>query len=519
MYMKMRGIIYIVILILLSSCGNFLDEYSQDLVVPKTVSDLNEVLLGNGYIPSSEIEYLRNGSIGWQLNILDDDINTVIAYNAVKNRTEMDGVYYGYTTWQMEVGRNHTGDNLSGDNGNWDALYQRINSMNIILHELGNVSQNTEQEVKDAIRVQGECYFLRAQFYLMLVNLYAKAYDPDNAATEPGVPLKLTYYVEHDKEKETQFDRTSVAKVYEQIVKDLKEAVRCFTESPQTKSFYRASEDAALLLLSRVYLYMQEWDLAIGQAQEVIKSNSTLFDLRAAGENSVIYTEAPITEWSEETIPGIGYLSEKNSNVLFVNGINELYMIFGGNTAQSVFYPSETLYNTYEKGDVRKYYFMRRNSKGRVRYMKNRYYAETYLNFVPQITSDYGYSRVIRTEEMYLILAEAYAHKPDGLSAAVEYLNTLREVKFRAEDFETYGRLHAENFTQQSLLETIWNERRREFCFEEHRWFDLRRTTRPSIVHSGLNGSATLQKDDPRYVLQIPQKELNVNPEIGANPR
>ena len=101
----------------------------------------------------------------------------------------------------------------------------------------------------------------------------------------------------------------------------------------------------------------------------------------------------------------------------------------------------------------------------------------------------------------------------------MEYLNTLREVKFRAEDFETYGRLHAENFTQQSLLETIWNERRREFCFEEHRWFDLRRTTRPSIVHSGLNGSATLQKDDPRYVLQIPQKELNVNPEIGANPR
>ena len=72
----------------------------------------------------------------------------MIAYNAVKNRTEMDGVYYGYTTWQMEVGRNHTGDNLSGDNGNWDALYQRINSMNIILHELGNVSQNTEQEVR-----------------------------------------------------------------------------------------------------------------------------------------------------------------------------------------------------------------------------------------------------------------------------------------------------------------------------------------------------------------------------------
>ena len=49
----------------------------------------------------------------------------------------------------------------------------------------------------------------------------------------------FAYYVEHDKEKETQFDRTSVAKVYEQIVKDLKEAVRCFTESPQTKMCIR----------------------------------------------------------------------------------------------------------------------------------------------------------------------------------------------------------------------------------------------------------------------------------------
>ena len=84
MHMKMKNIIYIIALILFSGCGNFLDEYSQDLVVPKTVSDLNEVLLGNGYLPSAEVEYLRSGSIGWQLHLLDDDINTVIAYNAVK---------------------------------------------------------------------------------------------------------------------------------------------------------------------------------------------------------------------------------------------------------------------------------------------------------------------------------------------------------------------------------------------------------------------------------------------------
>ena len=72
----------------------------------------------------------------------------------------------------------------------------------------------------------------------------------------------------------------------------------------------------------------------------MIGSNSSLFDLRDEGENPIIYNENPLSYMSEDNVPGIGYLSEKNTNVLFVNGINELYMILGGNTAQSVFYPS-----------------------------------------------------------------------------------------------------------------------------------------------------------------------------------
>jgi len=33
------------------------------------------------------------------------------------------------------------------------------------------------------------------------------------------------------------------------------------------------------------------------------------------------------------------------------------------------------------------------------------------------------------------------------------------------------------------------------------------------------NQVARLEKDDPRYVLQIPKRELSVNPGIGSNPR
>ena len=345
--------------------------------------------------------------------------------------------------------------------------------------------------------------------------MYAPPYDPATSSTTPGIPINLETSAD-----DKPYTREMLDKVYEQIVDDLKKAIPLMEENYVNVKKNRFSPIAAKALLARVYLYMQEWDLAIEQAEDVIGSNSSLFDLRDEGENPIIYNENPLSYMSEDNVPGIGYLSEKNTNVLFVNGINELYMILGGNTAQSVFYPSEDLYRAYSAGDVRKYYFMRRNTRSRIRYLKNRYYRVVTINFVDQLSSEYGYTRVMRTEEMYLILAEAYAHKPNGISTAVGYLNTLREMKFRVSDFETNGKLKPEDFSQETLLETVWKERRLEFCFEEQRWFDLRRTTRPSMTHQGLVADpAVLKENDLRYVLQIPQKELSVNPEIGANPR
>ena len=105
----------------------------------------------------------------------------------------------------------------------------------------------------------------------------------------------------------------------------------------------------------------------------------------------------------------------------------------------------------------------------------------------------------------------------DGMKKAVDYLNTLRVEKFKEGE---YTPLKVEDFNQNTLLEFVMKERRLELCFEGHRWFDLRRTTRPAMERVGYNNeTARLEKDDPRYVLQIPKRELSVNPAIGSNPR
>ena len=148
-----KNILLVLAVMILVRCG-YLDDYSQDMVVVKSVSDLDEVLLGSVYIPSKEeVQDLAWGDIGWWLHILDDDINTVItdqAENRIWN-SAMNSAYFGYTTWQMEVGRSYKGDKLAADNALWDDLYRRINVTNIILDEIEDLNPATEEERLDVL--------------------------------------------------------------------------------------------------------------------------------------------------------------------------------------------------------------------------------------------------------------------------------------------------------------------------------------------------------------------------------
>ena len=60
-----KNILLVLAVMILVRCG-YLDDYSQDMVVVKSVSDLDEVLLGSVYIPSKEeVQDLAWGDIGW----------------------------------------------------------------------------------------------------------------------------------------------------------------------------------------------------------------------------------------------------------------------------------------------------------------------------------------------------------------------------------------------------------------------------------------------------------------------
>ncbi|MFR1242286.1 MAG: RagB/SusD family nutrient uptake outer membrane protein, partial [Butyricimonas faecihominis] len=453
------------------SCNGYLEEMPQNKLKPTTTDDYNQ-LLAKAYITQTVLPYLE---------ILTDDV----VYDQANRISWADNgadAYIGAFLWYDDIEVTMGGGDIA-----FETFYNSIYNTNVVIENIDDATGVVLDEGEVAItrgNVKGEAYALRAFDYFYLVNLYAPYYDPVTCETTPGIPINLRTEAE-----DKAYMRASLKEVYEQIVSDLKEGIRLMEEYPiANKSKMKFSAIAAKALLARVYLYMNEWDLAIAQAEEVIKENPAIFDLRVKGEDPYVYSDNVISWSGSRDTYSESYVGVKNSNVLFTTGINEYFRILGSNNFLSSFAVSESLLNSYSPGDVRKYYFMRKckiqQGTPRLLSTKNGCFKEILdANYNLVISSTYGFVRALRTEEMYLILAEAYAHKTDGLSKAVGYLNTLREYKFRVGDYKA---LRAEDFNQASLLEKIYLERRLEFCFEEHRWFDLRRTTRPAMEHTGL---------------------------------
>ena len=128
------------------------------------------------------------------------------------------------------------------------------------------------------------------------------------------------------------------------------------------------------------------------------------------------------------------------------------------------------------------------------------------------------FGRCLRLSEAYLNYAEANAMLGgEYTTEAIYALNTLREKRFDPEDFEE------ETFaTQEELIEFVREERRRELCFEGHRWFDLRRWGMPAITHTWHNSADEsdtfrLEEGDLLYTIPIPDEAMEMNAKLEQN--
>lgn len=434
--------------ILLGACSDFLEEKSRDEVIVKTVSDFRQFLLGSGYVEVAyDALYYFDDDLELDPNeFMGDDVNNYAT-----------GVF-DHFTWQPDM--------WEGESTVVDAYlstYMRIKGVNATLDGIDDAVGSLEEKEQ----VKAEAYALRGYYYYMLVNLFGEPYYYNRKA--PGVPLKLTADL-----MENGIDRSTVEEVYVQIVKDLKAASGLFLKYPKTRGNYRINVSTVQVLLSRVFLYMEEWEEAIDAASEAIRTGGSLMDYTKISMNS-----------------GFEMASYKHSEVEWI--YNAWIEIPWG------YSPSSDLMSKFSEGDRRLDLWFPWGTCSK----------KTVMEWGVPVNT-------IRISEAYLNRAEAYAQK----KMKTEALSDLN--KLRCHRIEGFEAVTIENETE--LLNEIRLERRLELCFDEHRWFDLRRYGKPSISHeykATENDSwmiFTLQENDPLYTLPIPQRALRSNIKLEQNP-
>lgn len=488
-----------VLIFLFGSCDSFLKEYSQDLAYAETVTDLEEVLIGNGYLDRS-IGFL------W-LHTMDDDLEESVVSS---NYTD----YENFFTWaSYPCMRN----NIVYKDETWVNMYKNISSVNVVLSKLKDIS-NLPEEVE---RLQGECHFLRGFYYYFLVNTYAKPYVKESAVTDLGVPLKTTEYVE-----DIYFKRNTVAETYSLITDDL-EAAAHLLKGKEHQSVFQADYYAVQALLSRVYLYLGEYEKALQAADSVLQGNFSLLD----------YNEFPQMAASPGDIYGIhdivpvDVINPSSAETIFTqgkgafSGNTHYYGIANGSVLANVnkYKASEDLVQMYSKEqvggtDLRPMFFMYVNQKDPT---NKRYIQKQTTTSITTASSEF----LLRLPEVLLNKAEALAM----LGKDAEAMAVLEKLRVKRIAALEYKELDVRN--GEKLVELIREERRRELCGEGHRWFDLRRyAVHPKypftkeIIHDHYFydnsirqvtyvGSYKLNEygSEPAYVIPIPQHVVEYN--------
>ena len=438
----MRYVLIGIMVLYVSACGDFLDEYSQDLTYARTLADLEEVLIGAGYVNTesgiSEIDALNY--MPW-LHVMDDDIKESCIDDEDRFRTKYRQFHlWGTYPWMSE--------NEVIKDPIWPELYERISVMNVILSKLDEIDNGTEE----GDRLRGECHFLRAYFYWFLVNVYAKPYSQSTASTDLGVPVKTTEYIE-----DKYFHRNTLGETYAQIRTDLEAAVHCL-RGKEEFTIYQANYYAAQALLSRVALYMGDFEICVQAADSVIQSGK--YDL-------LDYNTLPQDMNRQGTdINAVNVVDASSPETIFSQGVN-IFVSFTGFNRKNNFKVSDELVDVLHKEegcgeDLRYLFSMYANGSTDP---DKRYPMKRAKLGGGVVSSEW----LIRYAEVLLNKAEALV----SLGRETEAIEIIEELRKNRVDVDTYRSLDVRS--GEELMVLVRDERRRELCFEGQRWFDVLR--------------------------------------------
>lgn len=478
--MKLKHILPICAAVLIIGCDKYLDIRPKNKFIPENVEDFENMLNSANLVNSGDFFQ----------DLLTDDVFLPEGQpaNLFSNQQAHARRIYTFNKVPFEANANDF---------QWSEGYKRIFYFNTVINNIMTASGTKTEQYKRSVRA--EALVGRAFEHLILVNLYAKHYDAATAATDPGIPIALIGDIS------AKFVRNTVQETYDQIIKDLTDAIPDLPASPKKTSF-RGSKPAAYALLSRVYLYMGKWDLAEQHAGETLKLKSTLFDMNnyaviAPGPfpyvpgTPVGWTNIPDAQRNPETLyarhflrpMGLGQLTCASADLSsFFTNDDQRWVLYYANG-----WPPAPPFNYW-----------------------NMYQVKIFLR------GDY-YNNAVGLPEVYLNDAEAKARQ-NKLDDAVGLVNTLRKNRLTPAAYVEKTLADFDN-DPEKVLRFVLEERRRELAFMNMRHVDLKRLNKEvrfqkTIIHMAEGVEYKLEPNSDNYLRQIWPAASAFNPDWELNP-
>ncbi|MEQ2976024.1 RagB/SusD family nutrient uptake outer membrane protein [Butyricimonas faecihominis] len=470
-----------------AGCSDFTEIDPKGKNTLNRMEDLDLVLNYTYSLSVSEVCYFVNDEFPGFTNI-----PTLINQN-IKT------LEYAYFTWDESVDR----VTLTESDYKYTRLYEIIGQ--VANPVLLNVDVASGDRVL-ADRLKAEALVLRAWCHYLLVNFYAKAYNPATAETDPGI----VYALETD-DMAAPNEKLTVAKVYEMILADLNAALD-LGSLPVVPNKMRVGLSFAYAVKAKVLMSIRDYDGAFAAAEESLKLNNSIdnyYDLIAP-----------------ETMLGTGMLEFTRPYFTCEEELFETPSMY-----LSVAFTPE-MWNAFEEGHIIPDYILTDESILGYPAEGNMYYG---LDVPVLYSFNVYYSPFgLTTVDMYLVQAECYIRE-GNLTDAMDLLNRIREKRISVDKYvektaatstEAFAYLkqvsRTENFATPKNYINLkrWNT---ETAYQE----TLRRVIEYTENTYDESGSVIdskecvreyiLAPDSPLWIFPFPQNATLHNPNLTQN--
>lgn len=452
----MKKIIFLActIVLLFTSCDDYLDVKPYGKVVPKTAEEFSALIHNR----LDEIDRGQNPTIFFTIgDIISFDMAGCDDFEACL--TEQSGRMLPYYMGKLGA--------------NYSTTYSMIRDCNIVINEMDD--EGTEL----TNNVLAVAYAMRAASYLQLVHLFCEAPVKGNYDSQLGMPLVDRF------DMEARPIRSSMQATVDFIEADLKKSLSYHC----TDEIYRFTEDVAKGFLARLYFWSEQWDKCLPLAQELLKGHPLL-----SGEEYKKMIAKPYTPM--------------NNHLIMLYRLDSQSAEYNAENSNVKFRPvSKRFIDCFQNGedttDVRYAFSINKKRQG----IKPIFCGIRAAEF--KFMEAESYYHLGKQDEALKSLNELRAHRIDGVKPYT--METLPEAP--KSDLITTD---CDGKPLTKLLAAILNERHKEFFLEGDRFFELKRNGGPEywVAYNGRKYT----NFHYMYTLPIPEVDIRTTKGMIQNP-